>query len=137
MERRTFLAALTAIPLAWLLPDIKQITEPQKFTVTFPDGTKFSFSGLVVGEYGEPIDLSKELPEMVTIKPIGPMTITELPYLSVDDARDHFVLKDLELPTLNRLELIDLPAFNEPFDPEALLGPSRGKITFKMNFLPN
>lgn len=173
MDRRTFLASLTAIPLARLLPNLTG-NGPYPFKVSFPNGATFSFSGLVIGKYG-PIDLNKELPEMVTIQPVGPMTITqgmpeeieeewdendediedeeppnteastskERVYLSIDDARDRFEIGEVELPTLDEpFDTHVIGTFkrgmlpDKPFDPEALIGPSRGKMTFKINFLP-
>lgn len=64
ITRRTFLAALAAIPLAQMLPTFATSPEgvaggPFKFRIEFPDGTAFIFNGYVCDKDGNHLDLTQ------------------------------------------------------------------------------
>jgi hypothetical protein len=136
MDRRTFIGALV-IPFASLPKEIFSssvagVGGPFNFSILFPDGTRFTFAGMLCDK--DPIDLlSSTSPLNVRIRPVGPTEITadpipivrntspyDDPQLFIDDVSIADI-RDIEPPSIEELAGFGLHR--------------REPVTFKMNFI--
>lgn len=151
ISRRTFLAALGAIPLAGMLPSfvaspLAASGGPFKFKIAFPDGMVFLFNATVCNAHG-PVDLTQLAGEQeLFLSPVGEMKIEQdvgeaMPTSSVAVAASHVGLyhngvevaeiAEITAPSLIRAEGIETSSRVTGIAPGLF---RRSPITFRMNF---